>query len=95
MFQTHMAENDLNTRKMSQSMYSRANNSSYQKKQKEPGSKGNFVRIEGAKFDIILNILIGIRRSLSTLVRLPGVELSEWQFKKSMMSESDWVDQGM
>ena len=36
------------------------------------GKGGTFVRIEGKKFDIILNILIGIRRSLSTLVRLPG-----------------------
>ena len=33
---------------------------------------GNYVRIEGEKFDIILNILIGIRRSLSAVVRLPG-----------------------
>lgn len=36
------------------------------------GKDGKFVRIEGEKFDIILNILIGIRRSLSTIVRLPG-----------------------
>ena len=36
------------------------------------GKGGNFVRIEGEKFDIILNILIGIRRALSTVIRLPG-----------------------
>ena len=66
-----------------------------QKKPKGQEAKGGkFVRIEGAKFDIILNILIGIRRSLSTLVRLPGQELTDWQFKKKMSSESDWIDQG-
>lgn len=59
------------------------------------GKGGNFVRIEGKKFDIILNILIGIRRSLSTLVRLPGQELTEWQFQKKVTSESDFIDQGM
>ena len=36
------------------------------------GSGGKFIRIEGKKFDIILNILIGIKRSLSTIVRMPG-----------------------
>ena len=63
-------------------------------KKGQEGKGGKFVRIEGAKFDIILNILIGIRRSLSTLVRLPGQELTDWQFKKKMSSESDWIDQG-
>ena len=64
------------------------------KERGQEGKGGKFVRIEGAKFDIILNILIGIRRSLSTLVRLPGQELTDWQFKKKMSSESDWIDQG-
>ena len=50
------------------------------------------MRFEGAKFDIILNILIGIRRSLSILVHLPGQELTDWQFEKRTSSESDWVD---
>ena len=91
-----MAENDLLKRKMSTSAYQKDRpNTLTPKKRGAEGKGGKFVRIEGAKFDIILNILIGIRRSLSTLVRLPGVELSDWQFKKSMMSESDWIDQGM
>lgn len=64
------------------------------KKQKTSvmGKGGKFVRFEGAKFDIILNILIGIRRSLSTIVRLPGQQLTDWQFKKKIVTESDWVD---
>jgi len=57
------------------------------------GKGGKFVRIEGAKFDIILNILIGIRRSLSTVVRLPGQQLTDQQYRKKMSVKSDWVDQ--
>ena len=78
-----MVEHDLQARKMSQSMYYKDNNKTQvlgPKSKGTEGTGGNFVRIEGAKFDIILNILIGIRRSLSTLVRLPGLELTDWQF---------------
>lgn len=94
-----MVEHNLQARKMSQgaSAYNKDSNKSQLLKSKSAaeGKGGNFVRIEGAKFDIILNILIGIRRSLSTLVRLPGLELTDWQFEKKMSSESDWIDQGM
>ena len=91
-----MAENDLLKRKMSASAHQTNKKDTLSPKKKgAEGKGGKFVRIEGAKFDIILNILIGIRRSLSTLVRLPGVELTPWQYKKSMMTESDWIDQGM
>ena len=36
------------------------------------GSGGKSIRIEGDNFDVILNILIGIRRSLNNLTELPG-----------------------
>ena len=36
------------------------------------GGGGRSVRIEGDNFDVILNILIGIRRSLNNLTELPG-----------------------
>ena len=36
------------------------------------GGGGRFVRPESQNFDIIINILIGIRRSLSNLVEIPG-----------------------
>jgi len=73
-----MADHELNSRKMSQSMYHKNSSQLVVKKKGTEGKGGKFVRIEGAKFDIILNILIGIRRSLQNLVHLPGVELSEW-----------------
>ena len=38
----------------------------------KPGSGGKSIRIEGDNFDVILNILIGIRRSLNNLTELPG-----------------------
>ena len=83
-------EDDHQKRKMSRNTSQRQ-----QPGKQQMGKGGKFVRIEGEKFDIILNILIGIRRSLSTIVRLPGQELSDWQYKKKMSTESDWVDQNM
>ena len=38
----------------------------------QPNKGGKFVRVEGENFDVILNILIGIRRSLNNLTELPG-----------------------
>ena len=63
------------------------------KSKNQMGKGGKFVRIEGEKFDIILNILVGIRRALSSVVRLPGQELTEYQYRKKMSTESDWIDQ--
>ena len=40
---------------------------SHGSKIEEPAPAGKFVRVEGENFDIIINILIGIRRSLSNL----------------------------
>ena len=37
-----------------------------------PNKGGKFVRVEGENFDVILNILIGIKRSLNNLTELPG-----------------------
>jgi len=82
-------------RKQSLSISSRNIDQGRASNSKQVSKTGNFVRIEGAKFDIILNILIGIRRSLSTLVHLPGQELTDWQFKKKTSSESDWIDQSL
>lgn len=42
-------------------------------------------------FDIIVNILIGIRRSLSNLVDIPGKKLDDYQFVKQLSTENDWL----
>merc|ERR1712151_1327898 len=57
----------------------------------EPGNAGKFVRMEGANFDIIINILIGIRRSISNLYYVPGDGLEKHQFKKKLCHEQDWL----
>lgn len=62
------------------------------KKNSKPGKGGKFVRFEGEKFDIILNILVGIRRSLSQIIRLPGRQLTDYQFQKKTVTQSEWID---
>jgi hypothetical protein len=44
------------------------------------GAGGKFVRLQSDNFDIIINILIGIRRSLSNLVEIPGKALDKHEF---------------
>ena len=52
---------------------------------------GNQITKESASFDIILNILIGIRRSISNLYEIPGIALDKWQFQKKLCSENEWI----
>ena len=42
---------------------------------------GQQIRVGHEKFDLILNILIGIKRSTSNLMEIPFMELSSKQFK--------------
>ena len=46
---------------------------------------------DNAKFDQILNILIGIRRSLNNVSELPGQQLTDWQYKKTCSWKNDWI----
>lgn len=55
------------------------------------GGGGDFIRLQSDSFDIILNILIGIKRSLNNLVETPNMQISDWQFKKVLMVETDWM----
>lgn len=56
------------------------------------GTSGNFVTMNSESFDIILNILIGIRRCLGNLSDgLPNTRLDNWQFQKVLCMESDWM----
>jgi hypothetical protein len=47
--------------------------------------------MESHNFDIILNILIGIRRSLSNISEIAIKKLDDYQFRKKLSSEIDWV----
>jgi 1-phosphatidylinositol-4-phosphate 5-kinase len=42
-------------------------------------------------FDLIINILIGIRRTVATLAEAPGTTLEERHFRKKISTENDWV----
>ena len=52
---------------------------------------GKFIQTQSGSFDVIMNVLIGIKRSLSNLVEIPQLGLSEWQFERKLMTESDWM----
>jgi hypothetical protein len=41
------------------------------------GAGGKFVRMESHNFDLVMNILIGIRRSISNLVEIPGKAIDD------------------
>ena len=57
-----------------------------------PSNQGKFVRVEGDNFDIIINILIGIRRSVSSLYNLlPGQQIDPKQYTKRFCSENEWL----
>lgn len=60
--------------------------------EEELGKSGQFVNMQSESFEIILNILIGIRRTLGNIQEELGVsELNSWQYQKKMAMESDWV----
>lgn len=45
----------------------------------EIGGSGAFVNMQSESFDIILNILIGVRSSLGSLSdAMPGTRLDDW-----------------
>lgn len=52
---------------------------------------GHFIRIGHEKFDLILNIMIGIKKSISNLVEIPFLELSDKQFKARYKLENQWI----
>ena len=63
---------DIQNRTKSQTV-SRVTRNAGQSASDIANSGGKFVRVEGDNFDIIINILIGIRRSVSSLyISLPG-----------------------
>ena len=47
--------------------------------------------MQSQSFDVVLNILVGIKRSLSNLVEVPNTPLDDWQFEKILITESDWL----
>ena len=52
---------------------------------------GKFVKTYSANFDLIINILINIRRSLSNLVEMPGINVDKRLFEQKITTITDYV----
>ena len=66
-------------------------NSNTKKKTNDGDTGGRAITLESHNFDIILNILIGIRRSLSDISEISIKQLDDYQFRKKLSSEIDWI----
>ena len=73
-----LTEADVEENKEDDSVSNKSLNESFlSNKNDVPNKGGKFVRVEGENFDVILNILIGIRRSLNNVSELPGQQLTD------------------
>ena len=52
---------------------------------------GNYVKAHSENFDLIINILIGIRRGLGNLVEVSGIGLDERLYKQKITTETDYI----
>eukprot|EP00347_Sterkiella_histriomuscorum_P008734 403343955 len=57
----------------------------------QSGNVGQVIRIGHEKFDLILNIMIGIKKSISNLVEIPFLEMSDKQFLIRQRLENQWI----
>jgi hypothetical protein len=60
-------------------------------KKSEREMAGKAITLESHNFDLIMNILIGIRRTLSDISEISIKQLDDYQFRKKLSSEIDWV----
>jgi 1-phosphatidylinositol-4-phosphate 5-kinase len=49
------------------------------------------MKLHSANFDLIINILIGIRRTVSNLAESTNAPMDERTFRKKVSTECDWV----
>ncbi|CDW73973.1 phosphatidylinositol-4-phosphate 5-kinase family protein [Stylonychia lemnae] len=54
-------------------------------------SDGQVIRIGHQKFDLILNIMIGIKKAISNLIEIPFMELGDKQFLTRQRLENQWI----
>ena len=52
---------------------------------------GKYVSLHSVNFDLIINILICMRRTISNLAEAPGTTLEDRHFRKKIVTENDWV----
>jgi hypothetical protein len=53
---------------------------------------GQPIRVGDDKFDLILNILVGIKKSVSSLLELPSLSMiNDRQFRVKHKTENEWI----
>jgi len=52
---------------------------------------GKFLQMHNNNFDLIINILIGIRRTVANLSEASGTAIDDRHFRKKIVTENDWV----
>jgi len=77
---SNTAANTPKTKKMSQV-----------KDESQDLSGGTFVKQYSENFDLIINILINIRRSLGSLVEAPGISLEQRLYEQKITTITDYV----
>lgn len=55
------------------------------------GGGGGFVSLQSQSYDVILNVLVGIRRSLGDLSNSLPTKLDDHQYVKKLTLETDWM----
>jgi len=57
----------------------------------EIGGSGSFIRPENVNFQLIVSLLVGIKRSVSSLVYMPFKELDAYQFQRTETFNYEWL----
>lgn len=57
----------------------------------ELGGGGQYVKMDSDSYDVILNVLVGVKRSLSDLTDVLPKKLDDYQYVKKLTMESDWI----
>lgn len=55
------------------------------------GGGGGFVSMQKESYDVILNVLLGIRRALGDLSNVIPLKLDKHQYEKRLCMETDWM----
>lgn len=59
--------------------------------QEQLGGGGHFVEMQSAEYDLVLNVLLGIRRGLADLSNRMPEKFVRSQFEKKITLQTDWV----
>jgi len=55
------------------------------------GGGGGFVNMQKESYDMVLNVLLGIRRALADLSNVIPQKLDQHQYEKRLCMETDWM----